>query len=217
MVNELILPEGMNVVPGTNDYGTLFENNIVDGEFKSNGTNWVEYNNMDFDSYWKTKVFDKMYSDDMKVKHRLAIVSEIMRDPGNTGGNECVDEVNEAKNAIMFTGKIDWYEEDKGLGRIAGNRVGVMIKFPDEVTEEQLNTLKIHIAGKVYGKDALDEHEGKKVLWYYPLVKSNEDSFKVSLVWGEETNNQDFWIFISPTTELKEAEVATEEKVSKKA
>jgi hypothetical protein len=153
-----------------------------------------------------------MYSDDMKVKHGLAIVSEIMRDPGNTGGNECVDEVNEAKNAIMFTGKIDWYEEDKGLGRIAGNRVGVMIKFPDEVTEEQLNTLKIHIAGKVYGKDALDEHEGKKVLWYYPLVKSNEDSFKVSLVWGEETNNQDFWIFISPTTELKEAEVATEEK-----
>lgn len=212
MVNELILPEGMNVVPGTNDYGTLFENNIVDGEFKSNGTNWVEYNNMDFDSYWKTKVFDKMYSDDMKVKHGLAIVSEIMRDPGNTGGNECVDEVNEAKNAIMFTGKIDWYEEDKGLGRIAGNRVGVMIKFPDEVTEEQLNTLKIHIAGKVYGKDSLDEHEGKKVLWYYPLVKSNEDSFKVSLVWGEETNNQDFWIFISPTTELKEAEVATEEK-----
>lgn len=93
MVNELILPEGMNVVPGTNDYGTLFENNIVDGEFKSNGTNWVEYNNMDFDSYWKTKVFDKMYSDDMKVKPGLAIVSEIMRDPGNTGGNECVDEM----------------------------------------------------------------------------------------------------------------------------
>ena len=206
MVNDLKLPESMNVVPGTNDYGTLFENNIVDGVFEGNGTNWVEYNNLDVDSYWKTKAMDKMYFADMKVTHNLAIVSKIMRDPGNTGGDECIDNINEAENAIMFTGKIDWYEKDEGLGRIAGNRVGVMIKFPEDVTEEQLNSLRIHIAGKVYGKDALDEHEGKKVLWYYPLVKSSEDSFKVKLVWGKETDNQIFWIFISPTTELKAPE-----------
>lgn len=206
MVNDLKLPESMNVVPGTNDYGTLFENNIVDGVFESNGTNWVEYNDLDIDSYWKTKAMDKMYSADMKVTHNLAIVSEIMRDPSNVGGTECNANINEAKTAIMFSGKIDWYEEDDSLGRVAGNRVGVMIKFPEDITEEQLNELRIHIAGKVYGKDALDEHEGKKVLWYYPLVKSSEDSFMVKLVWGKETDNQIFWIFISPTTELKEAE-----------
>lgn len=206
MVNDLKLPESMNVVPGTNDYGTLFENNIVDGVFESNGTNWVEYNDLDIDSYWKTKAIDKMYSADMKVTHNLAIVSEIMRDPSNVGGTECNANINEAKTAIMFSGKIDWYEEDDSLGRVAGNRVGVMIKFPEDITEEQLNELRIHIAGKVYGKDALDEHEGKKVLWYYPLVKSSEDSFMVKLVWGKETDNQIFWIFISPTTELKEAE-----------
>lgn len=206
MVNDLKLPESMNVVPGTNDYGTLFENNIVDGVFESNGTNWVEHNNLDIDSYWKTKAMDKMYSADMKVTHNLAIVSEIMRDPSNVGGTECNANINEAKTAIMFSGKIDWYEEDDSLGRVAGNRVGVMIKFPEDITEEQLNELRIHIAGKVYGKDALDEHEGKKVLWYYPLVKSSEDSFMVKLVWGKETDNQIFWIFISPTTELKEAE-----------
>lgn len=206
MVNDLKLPESMNVVPGTNDYGTLFENNIADGVFESNGTNWVEYNNLDIDSYWKTKAMDKMYSADMKVTHNLAIVSEIMRYPSNVGGTECNANINEAKTAIMFSGKIDWYEEDDSLGRVAGNRVGVMIKFPEDITEEQLNELRIHIAGKVYGKDALDEHEGKKVLWYYPLVKSSEDSFMVKLVWGKETDNQIFWIFISPTTELKEAE-----------
>lgn len=206
MVNDLKLPESMNVVPGTNDYGTLFENNIADGVFESNGTNWVEYNNLDIDSYWKTKAMDKMYSADIKVTHNLAIVSEIMRDPSNVGGTECNANINEAKTAIMFSGKIDWYEEDDSLGRVAGNRVGVMIKFPEDITEEQLNELRIHIAGKVYGKDALDEHEGKKVLWYYPLVKSSEDSFMVKLVWGKETDNQIFWIFISPTTELKEAE-----------
>lgn len=206
MVNDLKLPESMNVVPGTNDYGTLFENNIVDGVFESNGTNWVEYNDLDIDSYWKTKAIDKMYSADMKVTHNLAIVSEIMRDPSNVGGTECNANINESKTAIMFSGKIDWYEEDESLGRVAGNRVGVMIKFPEDITEEQLNELRIHIAGKVYGKDALDEHEGKKVLWYYPLVKSSEDSFMVKLVWGKETDNQIFWIFISPTTELKEAE-----------
>lgn len=206
MVNDLKLPESMNVVPGTNDYGTLFENNIADGVFESNGTNWVEYNNLDIDSYWKTKAMDKMYSADMKVTRNLAIVSEIMRDPSNVGGTECNANINEAKTAIMFSGKIDWYEEDDSLGRVAGNRVGVMIKFPEDITEEQLNELRIHIAGKVYGKDALDEHEGKKVLWYYPLVKSSEDSFMVKLVWGKETDNQIFWIFISPTTELKEAE-----------
>lgn len=194
MVNEIKLPSSMTVVPGSNDYGTLFE---VDK------TNWVEHNNLDENSYWKTKVFDKMYSADLKETHGLAIVSKIMRDPGNTGGSECYDEVNEAQNSIMFTGKIDWYDEDEGLGRAAGNRVGVMIKFPDDITDDQLDTLKIHIAGKVYGKDALDEHEGKKVLWYYPLVKSSEDSFMVKLVWGNEINNQIFWIFISPTTELK--------------
>lgn len=206
MVNDLKLPESMNVVPGTNDYGTLFENNIVDGVFESNGTNWVEYNDLDIDSYWKTKAIDKMYSADMKVTHNLAIVSEIMRDPSNVGGTECNANISESKTAIMFSGKIDWYEEDDSLGRVAGNRVGVMIKFPEDITEEQLNELRIHIAGKVYGKDALDEHEGKKVLWYYPLVKSSEDSFMVKLVWGKETDNQIFWIFISPTTELKEAE-----------
>lgn len=206
MVNDLKLPESMNVVPGTNDYGTLFENNIADGVFESNSTNWVEYNDLDIDSYWKTKAIDKMYSADMKVTHNLAIVSEIMRDPSNVGGTECNANINEAKTAIMFSGKIDWYEEDDSLGRVAGNRVGVMIKFPEDITEEQLNELRIHIAGKVYGKDALDEHEGKKVLWYYPLVKSSEDSFMVKLVWGKETDNQIFWIFISPTTELKEAE-----------
>lgn len=206
MVNDLKLPESMNVVPGTNDYGTLFENNIADGVFESNSTNWVEYNDLDIDSYWKTKAIDKMYSADMKVTHNLAIVSEIMRDPSNVGGTECNANINEAKTAIMFSGKIDWYEEDDSLGRVAGNRVGVMIKFPEDITEEQLNELRIHIAGKVYGKDALDEHEGKKVLWYYPLVKSSEDSFMVKLVWGKEPDNQIFWIFISPTTELKEAE-----------
>lgn len=206
MVNDLKLPESMNVVPGTNDYGTLFENNIADGVFESNSTNWVEYNDLDIDSYWKTKAIDKMYSADMKVTHNLAIVSEIMRDPSNVGGTECNANINEAKTAIMFSGKIDWYEEDDSLGRVAGNRVGVMIKFPEDITEEQLNELRIHIAGKVYVKDALDEHEGKKVLWYYPLVKSSEDSFMVKLVWGKETDNQIFWIFISPTTELKEAE-----------
>lgn len=107
MVNDLKLPESMNVVPGTNDYGTLFENNIADGVFESNGTNWVEYNNLDIDSYWKTKAMDKMYSADMKVTHNLAIVSEIMRDPSNVGGTECNANINEAKTAIMFSGKID--------------------------------------------------------------------------------------------------------------
>lgn len=206
MVNDLRLPESMNVVPGTNDYGTLFENNIVDGVFECNGTNWVEYNNLDIDSYWKTKAMDKMYSSDMKVTHNLGIVSEIMRYPSNVGGAECNANINESKTAIMFSGKIDWYEKDDDLGRVAGNRVGVMIKFPEDVTEEQLDELRIHIAGKVYGKDALDEHEGKKVLWYYPLVKSSEDSFMVKLVWGKETDSQIFWIFVSPTTELKAAE-----------
>ena len=193
MINKLQVPSSMKVVPGTNNYGTLFE---------VGKTNWVEYNNLDIDSYFKTKEFDKMYAADMKEMHNLAIVSHIMRDPDNTGGKFCKDEVNTVGNAIMFSGKIDWYPEDQDLHRTEGNRVGVMIKFPENVTEEMLDTLKIRIAGKTYDKSALDEHEGSKVLWYYPLVKSNEDSFKIKLVWGEETNTQKFMIFISPTSEL---------------
>lgn len=219
MVNELIVPSSMNVVAGTNDYGTLFESNFVEAESQDprdnmwDGpvTNWVEFNDLDVDSCWKNKVFDKMYAADMKAMHGLAIISKITRDPGMTGGKECKHEINEAQNAIMFSGKIDWYAADESLGRIAGNRVGVMIQFPEDITEEQLEGLRIHIAGNVYDKAALDEHEGKKVLWYYPLVKSSEDAFRVKLVWGEETNNQLFWIFVSPTTELKAEEAASEE------
>lgn len=218
MVNELIVPNSMNVIAGTNDYGTLFESNFVEAESQDprdnmwDGpvTNWVEFNNLDIDSYWKTKVFDKMYAADMKAMHGLAIVSKIVRDPGMTGGEECRHEVNEAGNAIMFTGKIDWYAADEALGRIAGNRVGVMVQFPEDVTEEQLDSLRIRIAGNVYDKSALDEHEGKKVLWYYPLVKSSESAYKIELVWGEETNAQTLWVFVSPTTELK-AEAPVEE------
>lgn len=220
MVNKLELPESMKVIDGTQDYGTLFESNISqevdtrDNVWESPVTNWVEFNDLDIDSYWKTKVFDKMYAADMKRMHGLAIVSKIMRDPSSVGGEECMHNINGAQDAIMFTGKIDWYEADESLGRIAGNRVGTMIQFPEDITDEMLDSLRIKIAGKVYDKSALDEHEGKKVLWYYPLVKSNEDEFKVTLVWGEETNSQDFYIFISPTSVLKEAEAAAEEETT---
>lgn len=205
MVNELILPESMKVIAGTNDYGTLFE---VDK------TNWVEMNACDEHSYLKTKEFDKMYNYDMRKMHGIGFDSKIMRDPGNTGGKSCFDEVDASGKNIMFTGKIDWYSEDTGLGRIAGNRVGVMIKFPDNVTDEDLEKLRIHIAGKVYDQTALDEHEGKKVLWYYPLVKSSESSYRVYLTWGEPTLNEMFNIFISPTTQIltkEETEAAASE------
>lgn len=216
MVNKLELPSSMNVVEGTQDYGTLFESHITqeadsrDNVWEGPAVNWVEFNDLDIDSYWKTKVFDKMYAADMKRMHNLAIVSKITRDPSNVGGEECMHNINEAQNAIMFSGKIDWYAADESLGRIAGNRVGTMIQFPEDITEEQLDSLRIKIAGKVYDKSALDEHEGKKVLWYYPLVKSSEDAFKVTLIWGEETNTQDFFIFISPSTVIKPEEVKEE-------
>lgn len=209
MLNEVNVPAGMTVIPGTNDYGTLFENDIVDGVFVGNKSNWVEFNNLDDASYWKTKVMDKMYNCDQKEVHSLLIRSFISRDPGNTGGDECVSNVNEAGDRIAFSGKIDWYEADSSLGRVPGNRVGVMIKFPENITEDQLNSLRIHIAGKVYTKDVLDEHKGKKVLWYYPLVKSDCDTFKVRLVWGTELDSQDFYIHISPSTVLK-SKVAAE-------
>lgn len=196
MGNKIVVPDSMNVIPGVDDYTTLFE---VDK------SNWVEMNNLDANSVWKNKVTDKMWSDDMKEKHLLKIKSYITRDPGNTGGDECKHNIDEARKNIMFSGKIDWYEKDDSLGRSAGNRVGVMIEFPT-ATDEDLKSLKIRISGKVYDQSVLDEHEGKKVLWYYPLVKSNEASYKVELIWGEETNNEVHYVFISPSTVLKEKE-----------
>lgn len=193
MLNELTLPSGMNVIPGTNDYGTYFE---VDK------SNWVEMNACDDHSYFKTKVMDKMYNYDMRKMHGIGFDSKIMRDPGNTGGKECFDEVDASGKNIMFTGKIDYYDADESLGRTAGNRVGVMIQFPENVTDDDLATLKIHIAGKTYDQTALDEHEGKKVLWYYPLVKSSEASYRVYLTWGEPTLNEMFNIMISPTSQI---------------
>lgn len=199
---ETVIVPGMTMIPGDLQ-GTLFD---------VEKSNWVEMNDLDGHSYWKTKkVVPEMYSGDYAEYHLIGIKSIISRDPGNVGGDECFDDVDESLHNIMFSGKIEWYDKDESLGRTAGNRVGVMIRFPESVTEDQLNTVRFHIAGKVYDKSVLDEHEGKKVLWYYPLVKGSEDQFQVKVEWTP-TMYEIFNIMISPTSVLLEKPVESTTK-----
>lgn len=193
MADKIQIVPGMEMTLGTENYKMTFD---------AEKSNWVEMNDLDDHSYFKTKrVVPEMYSGDHQAYHQLGIRSKIMRDPGNTGGSECICQVSE--NDVMFSGKIDWYAEDESLGRVAGNRVGVMVKFPEDITDEQLAKLRINIGGKVYSQNALDEYEGKKVLWYYPLVKGDFQSFQIKLIWDPETEIEIFNIAISGTTVLK--------------
>lgn len=128
--------------------------------------------------------------------------SVLARDSGNTGGDECVSSV-EGSN-IIFTGSIDWYPADEGLGRTAGNRVGLMIT-PDPETLAAYPDVKIEIAGQTYGKEVFEEYpnyEPKNTLYYYPLVTVAGQEFSVKITWDAD-HIELFHALIDPGCVLK--------------
>ena len=102
--------------------------------------------------------------------------------PDKTGGAGCEFSLSEDGHTATFTGTIAYYKANPDKGREAGNRVGVMIT-PSVTFADDLSAMVITIGDKTYGKDALDEYEGKKVLWWYPLVTNGTQAFTCKIDW----------------------------------
>lgn len=89
----------------------------------------------------------------------------ITRDPspaGGTGGADCSFTPLDADNTVKFTGSVDWYAADEGLGRAAGNRVGVEIKPTSDVDLSKATFSIDGGAARSWGDEAQ--------LWWYPLL-----------------------------------------------
>lgn len=108
--------------------------------------------------------------------------SVLSRDPSSVGGSGSVSEIN--GNTITFEGTIDWYPADEELGRAAGHRVGIMITPSVDITD--FTNTKLIFGGKVYGESAMDEYDGKKVFWIYPLVTSPNQYFPIEIQWNDK-------------------------------
>ena len=101
--------------------------------------------------------------------------------PDHTGGEGCVYSLSEDGHKATFTGTIAYYKANEEKGRVAGNRVGVQI-IPSESFSD-LSKMTIKIGDKTYGEDALEEVDGKKVLWWYPLVTEGTQMFTCEIDW----------------------------------
>lgn len=164
-------------------------------------TNWIEINTKSDQPRYSELVASNNYVKDYESIYASACPdmeqSEFTQDPSKVGGID-LTAAKVGNNKIVFGGKINWYAEDKSLGRAEGNRVGVQIKPADEVLDEYPQ-MQIKIGNKVYTKDAF---ESSGVLWYYPLITKDSKRFVVNMEWNEN-NKEKFIIEILPGTVLK--------------
>ena len=133
--------------------------------------------------------------------------SKFSQDPSKVGGEDCVAKMV-GKTKIVFGGKVDWYPEDKGLGRAAGNRVGVQIT--PSLSLDEYPDVKVTIAGKVYDKSVFSDGDDNSI-WYYPLITKDSKLFTVEIDWNGE-DVEKFVIEITPGTYIK-----TKEETEKKS
>lgn len=164
-------------------------------------TNWIEINTKSDQPRYSELVASNNYVKDYESIYASACPdmeqSEFTQDPSKVGGID-LTAAKVGNNKIVFGGKINWYAEDKSLGRAEGNRVGVQIKPADGVLDEYPQ-MQIKIGNKVYTKDAF---ESSGVLWYYPLITKDSKRFVVNMEWNEN-NKEKFIIEILPGTVLK--------------
>lgn len=125
--------------------------------------------------------------------------------------------IDETKKVITFGDvgqQIAYYEEDRNLGRAAGNRVGVTITAPTNAGNITNATVDIYLGGDLY-KENLKwtesvETDGK--LYWYPkitkdMLSTTEDTVvsTVSINWGVDVATDVYTIKVAAGTTLQAA------------
>ncbi|MGI6359418.1 MAG: PEGA domain-containing protein [Bacillota bacterium] len=122
------------------------------------------------------------------------VTGSIAWDPGKTGGADV--NVTVLDNTITFDGEIAWYPEDLGLGRAAGNRVGVEIIAPEGF---DASAAVVTIGGNDYAF-------GDDRFFWYPLVSAAGQEFTATVVWNS-ASTQVFTVKVAGTATLEEEHV----------
>ena len=132
--------------------------------------------------------------------------ADIIRDSEMTGGTLSF-EYNKDTREIFFGGEgevIQFYEADilKGWNE-SGNRLGIIMQAPSEVTEFETGTLTMQgqsLSAENFYRTVNGEKIGEVVL--YPLVKENEKEIEIKITWQDGTKEQVYKIIIKNGTQL---------------
>lgn len=135
----------------------------------------------------------------------------VTRTPDLTGGADLSYSYDENTHTAWVGGEnetIAYYAEDLSINRTAGNRVGVTITAPDDVTSFEGFKLTIY-DDKVY--EGLDESgkptafDGDNFMYIYPLVSSTQKSVSIKIKWNKDMEEQTYMVKIKDGTNFANA------------
>ena len=126
--------------------------------------------------------------------------ASISRTPDNTGGTELTFSYDEDSHTAWFGGEgetIAYYPENAGIGRSAGNRVGITVTAPEEITEYEGFKLTIY-DDQVYegltpeGKPTA--FDGDNYMYIYPLVSESQKEVSIKIKWNNNCEEQEYMV-----------------------
>jgi hypothetical protein len=135
----------------------------------------------------------------------------VTRTPDNTGGSNLSFSYNTDTHTAWFGGEgetIDYYAENLSIGRSAGNRVGITITAPEEITTFDGFKLTIY-DDKVY--EGLNDNgkptafDGENYMYIYPLVSAEQKEVSIKIKWNNDTAEQEYFVKVKDGTSFANA------------
>lgn len=130
----------------------------------------------------------------------------ITRTPDNTGGIDVSFSYDSENHIALFGGEgetIAYYTEDTAIGRVAGNRVGITITAPEEITSYDGFKLTIY-EDKVYeglnDKGLPKAFDGENYMYIYPLVSEEQKEVDIKIKWNNEVDEQTYTVKVKDGT-----------------
>lgn len=132
----------------------------------------------------------------------------VERDSAMTGGS-LTFVYDEQTHTATFGGEgevVAYYPADEALGRAAGNRVGVKIYAPSEISD--YSKAKLEFEGAQFTAGSFMSKVYDKTQNYFvltPLVSENVTEFKFSVTWTQDSAAQQYIIKIADGTKFASA------------
>ncbi len=129
----------------------------------------------------------------------------VTRDPSQTGGASLTFVYDKDTHTAIFGGEgqqVAYYDIDTTVGRNeAGNRVGIQITAPEEVTDLSKSTLTYN--GTTYENGSF--LDGDNYVWFYPLFTENIRTRTVKIRWQPNTKEQTYTVKLADGTTFASA------------
>lgn len=130
---------------------------------------------------------------------------DVVRDPAMTGGDLSFVYDRQSHTAT-FGGEgevVSYYVGDEDLGIKSGNRIGVKIYAPDEITD--YSKAKLEFEGMQYTSGSFMSKVYDKVQNYFilkPIVSENINTLEVKVTWTQDSATQSYIIKIADGTKF---------------